>query len=49
LSTLDVMDGIKHDHAFGYVGGVLMKFTVLGIATPDFENGGFQEVERLNG
>ena len=41
------MHGIEHDHAFGYFGGVLMKFAVFGIATPDFENGSFHR-ESLN-
>jgi len=43
------MHCIEHDHAFGYLGGVLMKFAPFGIATPDFENGYFQTVKKLNG
>ena len=35
------MHRIEHNHAFGYLGGVLMKFAPFGIATPDFENGCF--------
>ena len=29
------MDGIEHYHAFGYVGGVLVKFAAFAIAAPN--------------
>jgi hypothetical protein len=32
------MDGIEHDHPFGYFGRILAEFATFFIAAPDFEN-----------
>jgi len=42
LRALDVMDGVKHNHAFGDVRRVIAKLAAVRVAAPDFENGCFQ-------
>jgi hypothetical protein len=48
LGSLDVVNGIKHNHAFGNFRGVITEFTTGRIAAENFENCSFQSVKRLN-
>jgi hypothetical protein len=44
-----VIDRIEHDHSLGNTRGVIAKLATSRIPAPDFENGCFQSVKKLNG
>jgi hypothetical protein len=37
LRSLDLVNGVEHDHSFRTFGGVILKGASVGIATPNFE------------
>jgi hypothetical protein len=49
LRRLNVIDRVKHYHSLGNTCCVIPKLAAVRVTPPDFENCGFQSVERLNG